>query len=70
MVVPAACARFRYDFYTPDGQLRDLFANLLQLSDLEGGHFAAFQLPDILADDLFKAVEKFERYNKNHGRIT
>lgn len=42
-----------------------MFSNLLQLSDYEGGHFAAFQLPHVLAKDIFSAVEKFEDYNNN-----
>jgi hypothetical protein len=33
------------------------------LSDYEGGHFAAFQLPEVFTKDVFIAVEKFEKYH-------
>lgn len=45
-----------------------MFTNLIQLSDYEGGHFAAFQLPEVLATDIFNAVEKFEKFNKETKR--
>ncbi|KAJ8985150.1 hypothetical protein NQ317_012802 [Molorchus minor] len=69
ITVPTACARFKYDFYTADGVLGEIFTNLLQLTDHEGGHFAAFQLPKVLADDIYDAVEKFEEYNKKRKSI-
>lgn len=61
--VPSACARFENDFYAPDGLLNELYPNLLQLSDYHGGHFAAFQLPDVFSKDVFMAVEKFENFH-------
>ncbi|XP_063914655.1 juvenile hormone epoxide hydrolase 2-like isoform X1 [Zophobas morio] len=65
--VPSACARFRNDFYTSDGLLKEIFPNLLHLSDHEGGHFAAFQVPDVFSRDVFVAIEKFENFNSNLG---
>ncbi|KAJ8938573.1 hypothetical protein NQ314_011432 [Rhamnusium bicolor] len=68
--VPSACARFSNDFYAADGFLDELYPNLVQLTDYEGGHFAAFQTPDVLANDLFDALEKFEKFNiKNRPDI-
>ncbi|CAH0547781.1 unnamed protein product [Brassicogethes aeneus] len=58
--IPSACARFKYDIYAPDGLLGEVFPNLVQLTDYDGGHFASFQMPDVLAKDVFMAVEKFE----------
>lgn len=58
-MVPSACARFENDFYVPDGLVYDIYHNLLHLSDHKGGHFAAFQVPQVLANDIFEAVEKF-----------
>lgn len=58
--VPTACARFSNDFYTADGMLKDVHINLIQLNDYEGGHFAAMQLPKILAEDIYNAVRLFE----------
>lgn len=63
MKVPSACARFRHDFYPPDGILGEIFENLLHLSDLEGGHFAALEAPHALAGDVFAAVQKFRVFN-------
>lgn len=62
--VPSACARFSYDFYTADGLLPEIYPHLLQLTDHEGGHFAAMQKPDVLANDIHDAVEKFVKFNK------
>ncbi|XP_030758418.1 juvenile hormone epoxide hydrolase 1-like [Sitophilus oryzae] len=61
--VPTAIARYKYDFYFADGILDEVFPNRLQVSDLDGGHFAAFEIPDLFAADVISAVEKFEKYN-------
>ncbi|KAF7276916.1 hypothetical protein GWI33_009656 [Rhynchophorus ferrugineus] len=62
--VPTAIARYRNDFYMADGILGEIYPKLIQLSDFEGGHFAAFELPEVFANDVIAAVEKFEDYNK------
>lgn len=56
--VPAACAKFRYElFQQPDWVLRDHFANLVQSNHfLDGGHFAAMQLPDVLYKDFVQFI--------------
>ncbi|KAJ3635162.1 hypothetical protein MTP99_008091 [Tenebrio molitor] len=61
--IPSACARFSNDFYASDGVLGEIYPKLLHLSDYEGGHFAAFQLPEVFTKDVFIAVEKFEKYH-------
>nr|AEE62377.1 unknown [Dendroctonus ponderosae] len=66
--VPTAIARFEYDFYVADGIISELFPNNLQLSDLEGGHFAAFERPETFAKDLISAVQKFEEYNAKNPK--
>lgn len=64
--VPAACAAFPFEImYTPESLLRDKYTNLLQFNNLpRGGHFAAFEEPTILADDLFEFVSKNEDMKK------
>ncbi|XP_018570556.1 juvenile hormone epoxide hydrolase-like [Anoplophora glabripennis] len=63
--VPSACARFSNELIVhPDCILRDKFMNLVQISDLEGGHFAAFEAPEALAGDVYAFVEKVEALRK------
>ncbi|KRT86650.1 hydrolase [Oryctes borbonicus] len=61
--VPCAAAIFPNEVsYYPDWILRDKYANLVQRSNFnEGGHFAAFEVPETLAEDIFKAIEKMRR---------
>ncbi|CAG9859815.1 unnamed protein product [Phyllotreta striolata] len=59
--VPTACARFEHDFYTPDGMLKEVYSNLIQLNDYEGGHFAAMQVPKVLAQDVYLAAHQFQK---------
>lgn len=58
--VPTACARFKNELlYTPDSFLKEKYTNLVQTTDFEdGGHFAAFELPDVLAKDMWSAFVK------------
>nr|QHB21919.1 juvenile hormone epoxide hydrolase 1 [Colaphellus bowringi] len=62
--VPTACARFKYDFYAADGMLTETYPNLVHLSDYDGGHFAAMQLPEVLGKDIYTAVEIMEKNAK------
>lgn len=60
--VPSACARFSHELAVyPDNILKDKYKNLIHISDLEGGHFAAFEVPKVLADDVYAFTEKVER---------
>ena len=54
------CARFRYDlFHLFDWQLSDKYPNLIHSTyHLDGGHFAAMQLPNVLYKDFIEFVSK------------
>ncbi|KAF2879071.1 hypothetical protein ILUMI_27106 [Ignelater luminosus] len=62
--VPCACARFAHEIiYNTDWILRDKFTNLIQTTDFDkGGHFAALEEPQLLAQDIVSAVRKMERW--------
>jgi len=68
--VPAACAVFPYELlYQPESILREKYTNLIQFNHLpHGGHFAAFEEPTLLADDIFKFVSTVEDAKKTDGR--
>jgi juvenile hormone epoxide hydrolase len=60
MTVPSACARFRHEIiHQLDFVVKEKFTNLVQSTFHEdGGHFAAFQLPDVLYNDFLSFVKK------------
>ncbi|XP_025832017.1 juvenile hormone epoxide hydrolase 2-like [Agrilus planipennis] len=60
--VPTACAKFKNELLSvPNTLIRTKYPNLVQSKYYtEGGHFPAFEVPQILADDIANAVEKFE----------
>ncbi|KAL6429368.1 hypothetical protein ACFW04_008209 [Cataglyphis niger] len=64
--VPTACAAFPHELaYQSESLLRDKFTNLIQFNHLpRGGHFAAFEEPGLLADDIFEFVSKTEDIRK------
>lgn len=64
--VPCAVARFPNEIiYQVDWILKDKYPNLVQTTDFEdGGHFAAFEVPEVLAEDIFSSVFKMRRYRK------
>ncbi|XP_011171353.1 juvenile hormone epoxide hydrolase 1 [Solenopsis invicta] len=66
--VPSACAIFPYELaYTPESLLREKYTNLVQINHLpRGGHFAAFEEPALLADDIFKFVHTVEETKKKN----
>ncbi|XP_060534774.1 juvenile hormone epoxide hydrolase 1-like [Cylas formicarius] len=59
VTIPAACARFRNEIVlTPESVLRDKYLNLTQVTlHPDGGHFAAFEVPALLAKDVYDFVE-------------
>lgn len=61
--VPCAVARFPYEIvYQPEWILKDKYSNLVQVTDFEyGGHFAAFEVPEVFAEDIFSAVYKMRK---------
>lgn len=62
--VPCACARFAQEItYNTDWILRDKYTNLIQTTDFDkGGHFAALEEPQLLAQDIVSAVRRMERW--------
>lgn len=63
--VPSACARFSHElFYSPEIVLRLKFKNLVHISDLDGGHFAALEVPELLAKDIYEATDKFLKFQR------
>ncbi|CAK1547840.1 unnamed protein product [Leptosia nina] len=52
-------------FYQPPNILRTKYTNLVGVTVLdEGGHFIAFEMPEVLAADVFKAVKAFREWRK------
>lgn len=64
--VPTACAAFPNElFLTAKSILKSKFHNLIQYNVLErGGHFAAFEEPQLMANDIISFVEKNEKLNQ------
>ncbi|KAI4471860.1 epoxide hydrolase 1-related [Holotrichia oblita] len=53
--------------YQPDSILSLKYKYLVHTSDLaDGGHFAAFEVPDLWANDVWVAIEKMERFRQIH----
>lgn len=57
---PTACAAFLNEItYQPEFILREVFSNIIQMNTFtKGGHFAAMEGPNLLADDIFLAINK------------
>ncbi|XP_013138400.1 PREDICTED: juvenile hormone epoxide hydrolase-like [Papilio polytes] len=55
--------------YQPPGILKTKFPNLLgvTLTD-DGGHFFALELPQVFANDVFKAVNEFRKWHKKNAK--
>ncbi|XP_061706438.1 juvenile hormone epoxide hydrolase-like [Cydia pomonella] len=66
-LVPYAAIRYRHELvYMPDDFLRDKFPNLVQSTTLDfGGHFASFQTPAVLAENIWTSVDTMELYHEN-----
>lgn len=58
MTVPSGIARFPYELnFHPRSLLEKRYQNLVQLTDFPtGGHFAAFEEPKLLSEDIWKFV--------------
>ncbi|XP_012538919.1 juvenile hormone epoxide hydrolase 2 [Monomorium pharaonis] len=66
--VPSACSQFPHEIMAihPD-VLRKRFVNLLRTTKMpRGGHFAAFEEPELLANDIWISVDEMEKWNKKH----
>lgn len=70
ILVPSACARFPHELaYQPDCILKMRYKNLVQATDMDdGGHFAAFEVPEKLAGDIWTAIHKMEKFHEVKSR--
>lgn len=51
--------------YQPESLLREVYVNLVHYTDnLNLGHFAAFEEPKIVANDIGKAVKNMEDHHR------
>ncbi|XP_018339720.1 PREDICTED: juvenile hormone epoxide hydrolase 2-like isoform X2 [Trachymyrmex septentrionalis] len=68
--VPSACVQFPYEILTQSpNELRTRFVNLLRVTKMpRGGHFAAFEEPELLANDVWISIDKMEEWNKKHRK--
>lgn len=55
--------------YQPPSLLTKKFVNLVGVTVLEdGGHFLAFELPQLFSADVFKAVKAFQEWNEKNKK--
>ncbi|XP_013165393.1 PREDICTED: juvenile hormone epoxide hydrolase-like [Papilio xuthus] len=68
--VPTWAFQAKYEgVYQPPSILKTKYINLLGTTVLEdGGHFLAFELPEIFVKDVFKAVDEFKNWHKNESK--
>lgn len=59
---PTGCARFLHDLmHATDCQLKDKFLNLIHSTyHMEGGHFAAMEVPKVLYEDFIEFINKIK----------
>uniref|UniRef100_A0A6P7GN73 Epoxide hydrolase n=1 Tax=Diabrotica virgifera virgifera TaxID=50390 RepID=A0A6P7GN73_DIAVI len=64
--VPSACSQFEHEItYLPESILKERYRNLLlSSSHTDGGHFAAFEAPNVLAKDTYDFVEKVQDFER------
>lgn len=65
--VPSGCSRFEVGelVWLPESILRDRYKNLVHITSYnEGGHFAAFEVPQLLAKDVIDFTVKVENSRK------
>lgn len=67
ITVPFGCAMFPHELlYTAEKVLRSRFVDLIHVKYMpRGGHFAAFEEPTLVADDVYEFVEKVESRTKS-----
>ncbi|KAF5292135.1 hypothetical protein FQA39_LY14090 [Lamprigera yunnana] len=63
IMVPTACARFPYELlYQSDSIIKDTYKSIVQITDMPtGGHFAAFEEPKLLANDIWSGIQKMRK---------
>ncbi|XP_049881303.1 juvenile hormone epoxide hydrolase-like [Pectinophora gossypiella] len=64
--VPTWAIQAKYEvMYQPAGLLKHKYTNLLNTTVVDdGGHFFAFEMPKVFAEDVFKAVKSFIEFNE------
>jgi len=51
------------------GELRRRFVNLLRATKMHrGGHFAAFEEPELFANDVWASVDEMESWNEKYRK--
>ncbi|XP_058807989.1 juvenile hormone epoxide hydrolase 1-like [Phymastichus coffea] len=70
ITVPSACAQFPHEIiFQSELFLRDHFINLVHRKKMpKGGHFAALEEPQLLADDIFEAVKKMREFDATNKK--
>ncbi len=66
VLVPTGCFQAPFEFLALQNEwiLQDKFRNIVSFSKAEiGGHFAAFEIPEILAPDVVKFITGLENSN-------
>ena len=65
--VPAGLANFPHELvFVPEALTSRKYPQLVQYSNMErGGHFAAFEEPQLLAQDIISFVKKVEDMKRN-----
>ncbi|KAL1131024.1 hypothetical protein AAG570_012262 [Ranatra chinensis] len=66
VMIPTGCARFPSELvYIPRSILESAFPKLIRLTDMpKGGHFAAFEVPELLAEDFWQFVSTVKKEKK------
>ena len=64
--MPSACAQFPHEIvYQPSSMLKERYVNLQRATIMpRGGHFAALEEPELLANDVFASIDEFERIHE------
>ncbi|CAH0387610.1 unnamed protein product [Bemisia tabaci] len=65
--VPTVCAQFPHELvYSPPFGLQRKYKKLVKISKFnDGGHFAAFELPDFVANDIWASIPLFIEAHQN-----
>lgn len=66
MEIPSSCAIFPHELvYWPPSLLKYQYKQLVQATHLpDGGHFAAFEEPSLLADDIWLSIDAFRNIDR------
>ena len=64
--VPTGCAMFPNELaYQTECMLKEKYHNLVRFTNMaRGGHFAAFEEPELLAEDVWETVKIIEKLRK------